>query len=176
MIISNLFKTKFDELNTKYCIRNRKINMADMFYFVVNKNANNYSYDLTNAHIMNNSMFTKNVTSQSIFKKYKSIDVNDINNLNIDLLNHIYYPADKNKIRFIAVDGSQLNIIKNIISKNEFCLSNSKQYRTCLLSSLFDVDLNIPINYFVTNDHNERNALIHQLKYLHKNDVVIGDR
>ena len=79
-------------------------------------------------------------------------------------------------------------ILQGMFNEQMFTLLQQDGFTTeCLLTyvetlknlcpnCLFDVDLNIPINYFVTNDHNERNALIHQLKYLHKNDVVIGDR
>ena len=62
------------------------------------------------------------------------------------------------------------------MSKYGFALNKSKTHCFGMLSSLFDVNNEIPINYSYYTHKNERIALVDQIKYLHKNDVIIADR
>ena len=52
--------------------------------------------------------------------------------------------------RFIASDGSQLNVSKNLINNNDVKASKSKNYGVVTLSCLFDVINEIPISYHPT--------------------------
>jgi hypothetical protein len=51
-----------------------------------------------------------------------------------------------------------------------------KTYCTGLISSLFDIDNKMLINYKLYKKHDERSALMKQINYLRKGDIVIMDR
>jgi hypothetical protein len=149
------------------------MNINDLFHFLCYKNVDGRSYNSTNFDFT----FKKylNVSNTAIINRRKLIDVNDFQTINENMLKLIY-KSDRRRI--IAVDGSQLNFIKNIIESNgsNFDLSKSKQYRSGLLSSLIDIENNIPINFSLVSHSNERNVFISQMKYLRPKDIVIFDR
>ena len=149
--------------------RNRKLSAKDLLYFLTLKNGNNSSYDITNAKFKCDKIV--DTSKASIIKKRNKICFSEFVNLNNALLNCIY---NDSKVRYVAVDGSQLNFIKNL--KNQFEINKHKTYCSGLLSSLFDIDKKIPINYSLFKSFDEREALISQFPYLKKNDVLIMDR
>ena len=70
-----------------------------------------------------------------------------------------------------------INVINNeSLKKYDFNLSKNNHYCTALISTLFDVTLGIPINYYLSKNTCERSALRHQFKYLNKSDILIMDR
>jgi hypothetical protein len=162
----------FQELNNKYCIRKRSIDMKAMYHFHLHRNINDTSYSETFTHFNIHDMNTS--SSVAFYKQFKKVKIDDFQKPVSNLLNHIY--SNTNKRRFLSVDGSQLNVYKKIKANDELELAKSKQYRHCLLSSIFDVDLRLPINYQVTVSGDERQSLISQLKYVRKKDVLIMDR
>ena len=87
--------------------------------------------------------------------------------------------------RFIACDGMQLNLNKALINNNDVKQSPNGNYGISIISSMYDVINNIPINYSITqcneNDLNkkkvnETNGFLNQLSYLTPNDIIIFDR
>ena len=84
----------------------------------------------------------------------------------------LLYIYNDNKPRILAVDGSQINLPKEL-HKSGFKLSNNKGYSVGHLSGIFDVEKNIPLNYNLVKHSNERIALIEQLKYVKKNDTLV---
>ena len=87
--------------------------------------------------------------------------------------------------RFIGCDGMQVNLNQSLINNNSIKASSNGSYGVCIISSLFDVINNIPINYNITKCDennlnkkkvNETSGFLDQLSYLSSNDVVIFDR
>ena len=87
--------------------------------------------------------------------------------------------------RFIACDGMQINLNKSLINNNDVKKSTNENYGISIISSIYDVINNIPINYCITecNENNlnkkkvnETNGFLSQLSYLSSNDIVIFDR
>ena len=87
--------------------------------------------------------------------------------------------------RFIGCDGMQVNLNKSLINNNDIKESPNGCYGICIISSLFDVINNIPINYNITKCSenevdkkkvNETTGFLDQISYLSSNDVVIFDR
>jgi hypothetical protein len=171
--VSNIIKNELNILNDKYIQRDRKINITDLFHFLCHKNGNNNSYNSTNYHFTKSGHF--NVSNTAIIKKRKLIKANEFDSINYELLSYIYKDVD---IRFLAVDGSQMNLLKQIIEEDDkkFSLSKSKKFKKGLLSSIIDIDREIVINCSIFNHENERKALEEQLKYIRKGDVLIFDR
>lgn len=87
--------------------------------------------------------------------------------------------------RFIACDGMQVNLDKKLINDNEIKKSANGTYGICIISSIYDVINNIPINYNITKCNknnidkkkvNETTGFLDQISYLSSNDIVIFDR
>lgn len=119
-------------------------------------------------------------------------------NFNIDTKHNCYIELNGNcdntnnnlfinntKLRFVGCDCLKLDMIKSAVNEDNIKISNSGNYGTMLISSLFDVVNNIPINYFsVHSDEknfnkkkvNETTGLLEQLDKLNCNDVVIMDK
>jgi hypothetical protein len=171
--LKNFLVKNFNKINDDVCIRNRKINFIDEFYFssLYNSNAYNTYNSVYNKLIIDDNY--DNISKNAFIKKRNDIDNIFFNNINTNLINFIYQEIN-NKERFIAVDGSELTFLKSLDS--HFKLNKHNTYTTGLVSCLYDVDLQIPINYQLSNSFNERNILINQLKYLKPNDVLIADR
>lgn len=105
------------------------------------------------------------------------MDLSLLDDINNNMLNHIYSDhknTKKYKGRLIAVDGSQLNLNKNL-HKEGFTLSKNLNYCKTRLGSLFEIDKGIPINYHLSETLNERDILISQLDYVNKGDTLIMD-
>jgi hypothetical protein len=131
---------------------------------------NKWSYDIVNSHLKINKIL--NVSKKSLIVAKNNIHNSIIEKLNNSLLNYVYL---KQKFRIIAVDGTYINVFKSL-HKDGFKLSKNKAYCSVLINTLFDVVNEIPINYGLFKHKNENAALIDQLKYIHKNDVLIMDR
>lgn len=166
--ISSSIRT-FDDKN---CKRNRSITSANLYHYCVHKNINNLSYNETTADFQLRNL--NQSSSQAFHKKITNTHVNDFNNIYVNLLEHIY--DNHKQKRFLAVDGSELHMYKQTegFDKNDICKKN-KKYKTCFISCIFDVNLEIPINYNLTTSKDERDSFTSQLKYLRKGDVVIFD-
>ena len=54
--------------------------------------------------------------------------------------------------------------------------SKNKTYTKCKISGIKDFDNNIPINYKLNKNMNERSAFIEQLDFINCNDILIFDR
>lgn len=162
-----------NKINEDVCIRNRKINFIDMQYFssLYNSNSKNTYDNVYNKLIIDNDY--DNISKNAFIKKRDDIDISHFEKINSNLLNYIYNDVGV-KERLIAVDGSQLNFLKSL--DTHFKLNKHETYTYGLLSCLYDVDLQIPINYELSNSSNERNVLIEQLKHLKLNDILIADR
>ncbi len=86
--------------------------------------------------------------------------------------------------RFIGCDGFQSNVNKCLINNDDIKPSKSGEYGIVLISNLFDVMNNIPINYGITKSTeinfnkkkvNETTGLLDQLHLLNSNDILILD-
>ena len=61
---------------------------------------------------------------------------------------------------------------------HDWCTVNAKHanYCTVLISTLFDIEKDILVNYALLKHKSERKGLLNQLKYLRKNDTLVMDR
>ncbi len=181
--IKQLLNFIYDMFNTyikQTTIRNRSTNFKDIFYFIYKYNSNsNSSYNKTIISIQNNNELINDVTYQSYNNKRNKLDIKYFNEINDKLLTFFYKninvdnKINNNQLRYIAIDGSQLNFLESL--KDHFYLNKHNNYTYANLSCLFDVDNLIPINYNISKN-DERTIMIDQLKFLNSNDVLIADR
>lgn len=156
--------------------RNRKINFRHILYTCFNKFINHTSYDIEVGELNKHILDLNNIIStQGFVQKKNKIDNNLFLKLNNNILNDIYKNVNKNN-RYILVDGSHVTMYKELDKYGFKYGSNKKTYTKCKISGIKDYNNNIPINYKINKDMNERQGFIEQLEYVDCNDILIFDR
>ena len=177
--IANNINDSIKTCNDKFIKRvnknkSKQLTLTDLI-FTSSHLVHSSSYSISNSHLKIDG--NKSVSNQSINKRRKNMDLSLLDDINNNMLNHIYSDhknTKKYKGRLIAVDGSQLNLNKNL-HKEGFALSKNLNYCKTRLGSLFEIDKGIPINYHLSETLNERDILISQLDYVNKGDTLIMD-
>lgn len=89
-------------------------------------------------------------------------------------------PDDQSQLwlnhRLFAVDGSKLNLPRELIDQNYRTPSKDAHYPQGLLSCLYQLKSKIPYDFDLVNHANERQCALAHLKALMANDVVVYDR
>jgi hypothetical protein len=158
--------------------RDRSLDFNSVFLFICKYNSsitNSYNSSISSLIIDN---IIPNISKTAFIIKLSLIDHTYFLKINNIIIEYFYNIVSKNntvkKYRFIAIDGSQINFKKSL--QNHFKLSKNKNYSFATLSCLFDIELDFPINYLLSNSFDERKLLIEQLPYINTNDVIIADR
>lgn len=171
--LSSTLKTGINKLNSTLITRKRKLDFADLIYFLSSKNINNSSFNSTNFDITLKQYF--DVSNSAIVKKQNLLEPSILESFKDSVLSDIFTQLGHTQ-RFICCDTSQVNLEKDLVSTTQFKVSKSNKYKTCMLSSLVDIKTEIPISYRLYNHENERKAVIDQLSYVKEGDVLIFDR
>lgn len=157
-ISKNSLIKKRNNDTTHICIKKMNDNIIKMIYDTNNNYLNSYNFGMNS----NNMSYYNNYGP-----KDKSLYIN------------------RTSKRFIACDGTQINLNKSLINNVDVKVSKNEKYGVGILSSMYDVLNEIPINYNLTkcNENeinkkkvNETNGFLDQLSYLSSNDIVIFDR
>jgi len=166
----------FNIIDNNIIKRNRKIDFKHIIYTCFNKFINHTSYDIEvgelNKHILN---ISNNITKQGFNQKKNKINNDLFLQLNNNILNHIYKDLDK-KNRHILVDGSHLHANKSLHKYGFKYGSKRNTYTKCIISGIKDYDNDIPLNYKLNKNMNERSSFIEQLEYIECTDILIFDR
>lgn len=143
---------------TNVSFKNINDQLIDMIYDPSNNIISQYNFKIAS----NNTSYVRNIGLSD-----KSLFINRTNK------------------RFVASDGMQLNLNKLLINNNDIKKSPNDNYGIAIISSIYDVINDIPINYYLTKCQdkdidkkkvNETNGFLDQLSYLSSNDIVIFDR
>jgi hypothetical protein len=168
--IHSIINKKLIYYNNILTKRQRNLTYNDVLFLLCSKNFSGDSYNSINCSM---GIENKNTATKTAFiKKRNLFNYTYINNINNDLLSFIY---KKNNCRFLAVDGTHINMDKSMV-KHGFSLSKNKCYTTGLISCIFDIKNKITINYHLVNHNDERKAFLEQLLYLKEGDTLIFDR
>jgi hypothetical protein len=165
-------RKSIEEINETIEKRNRKISLKDIIFYTVLKNANGYNYSYINL-LSQSKQFVEESSISSLKKRRLTTDNNNFKILNDKLVNFIYRKNESTRI--IAVDGTYIPLPK-IYNKLGYKLTKNGSYCSVLISCLYDIDRELVINYSPRKDNNERLALLDQLSYLRKGDILIMDR
>jgi hypothetical protein len=133
----------------------------------LNNSLLSHIYDPSN-NLLSNNIFSIDDNNKSFSKLKKKKNKLDL------------YINRSNK-RFIAFDGTDLNVSINLVNNDTVTLSKSSDYGKVLLCNSYDVINNIPINYHITpisdnKKKSENYGIINQLHLFGENDVLIFDR
>ena len=78
--------------------------------------------------------------------------------------------------RIFAVDGSRINLPRDLLGSGYRLLSDSSYYPQGLLSCLYQVKSQIPYDFTLVSHINERACAEQHLQLLEKGDIVVYDR
>lgn len=173
--LKKFLNSVFKNVNKENCIRNRKIDFLDVFYFINLYNSDpNVTYDkIYNKLICENTY--KDITKNAFIKKRNDLSVKHFEFVNNELLKYIYKDLEiSNKPRYLSIDSSNLCFLSKL--SNDFKSNKHNTYTNGHLSCLYDIDLQIPVNYNLSESSNERDLLIEQFSYIKPGDVLIADR
>ena len=160
--LKKTINTSINNINRKINIRNTKLSFKDIIYCTSLMIGNNQSYDIVNASLKINNIV--DVSTRALINYKNNIHNTFFNKINNDLILFIYKECNH---RIIAVDGTYVNLFKSLVNEG-FNISRNKNYCISLISTLFDIEREIPINYRLSINNSERSALIKQLEYLNE--------
>src|ERR1700722_2623579 len=164
------FKSIVKKVNEEVSTKNEILKFKDILYCCLYMNGNSYSYSLANMHMYMDNII--DVSDCALIKRRKTISHIHFKKIRNGILNFIY--KNNNTPRIIGVDGTYIPLSINL-KKYGFPCTTTNTFCTGLISSLFDLDRKVVINYRLRKNHDERNALISQLKYLQPGDILIMD-
>jgi hypothetical protein len=78
--------------------------------------------------------------------------------------------------RVFAVDGSKMNLPRQLLNKGYRTPSDNAYYPQGLMSCLYQLQSKIPIDFDLVSHGDERKVALTHLKQLSENDVVVYDR
>lgn len=148
---------------------NKQVRFRDVIYYSSLMIGNKMSYVEVHSHLKGNDML--GVSKKTLVVTKNNIDIKYFERLNSSIVKYIY---NNDEPRLIAVDGTHIVLKKSV--EGGFSVTKSDRFCTVLISALFDIEREIPINYGVCKHKDERKGLLEQAKYLKENDVLIMDR
>ena len=158
------------KINEATIERNSKISFKDIFFCALQMNGRNYTYSYVNIFLKSKNII--DVSYESLKKKRQNINADFFKTVNDELLKFIYKDVNK---RIIAADATYIPI--SIKFKDYgFHVPENGTYCIALVSTLFDIERELIINYNLCNHHDERLALKGQFSYLNEGDTLIMDR
>src|SRR5680860_182769 len=107
------------------------------------------------------------------------VDENIFKTLHAEILQHVDRPCDDNQWkghRIFAVDGSRMNLPRQLINQGYKIPSDNAHYPQGLLSCLYQLKSKIPIDFDLVSHADERKVALTHLALLSENDVVVYDR
>ena len=153
--LKNLFiaiKNNINEIDKEITIR--KIAFKDVLYHMCSYNSDkNKSNALALTDIKIKTRL--NVSKTAILKKRTKVTPLILQKLNNLMSNLIY---TNNIPRFIAVDGSTLNVSKNLAPEG-FRMNHNRTYCHVHVSSLYDVNKDVLINLNISERLDERETI-----------------
>lgn len=156
-----------------------------IFRLVFSKNSQGYGTLInefwSNCHKMKFPLTQKKPISASSFTEArKKLDETIFKVLNQRIID-AYENHDETQYhwlghRLFAVDGSKLNLPRELIKEHYNTPSDNANYPQGLLSCLYQLKSKIPYDFDLVSHGNERECALAHLKHLNEGDVVVYDR
>jgi hypothetical protein len=187
--VANVINGVAEQYDKKWQIRQRLINsmliILLIFRLVCSKNAQSYGATIDelwdSCRRLNLPLRQKGSIAPSSFctarRKLDEAAFKQINEIIIE----IYADQNKNEYnwlghRIFAVDGSRINLPRDLLSCGYRLLSDSSYYPQGLLSCLYQVKSRMPFDFDLVAHMNERTCAERHLQSLQKDDVIVYDR
>ncbi|HYX37685.1 MAG TPA: IS4 family transposase [Oligoflexus sp.] len=78
--------------------------------------------------------------------------------------------------RVLCIDGSKINVPKELMSEGFFPSNPQSIYPQALISCLYDLRAKIPVDFMLDHRRDERSCAKHHLRLLTSQDLVVYDR
>ncbi|MFH1315525.1 MAG: IS4 family transposase [Candidatus Uhrbacteria bacterium] len=178
------------EYDEKWQIRNRVINslMLILLTFRLVCSKNSQSYGATIDELWNNCdtlglplAQKTSIAPSSFCDARKKLDEQVFQSINTQIIAAYEQHIDDDSYRWLghrlfAVDGSKINLPRSLTKDGYKLPKEQAYYPQGLVSCLYQVKTQIPIDFDLTKHCDERLCAIKHLDALQKNDVVIYDR
>jgi len=171
MIFFKYFRSTVELINNETMYKSKILTFKDILYCCLYMNGNSSTYSLTNINMSMNDII--DVSDTALKNKRNIFNYKQFKRIADTLLDFIYQNDESPRI--VGVDGTYIPLSIEL-QKDGFATSKKNSYCIALISSLFDVDRKMLINYNLCSDHNERKGLVNQINYLKPNDILIMDR
>jgi Transposase DDE domain len=177
-----------DEYDQKWQKRHRILNtlLITLFIFRLVFLKNKQGYGTTIAELwdyckkMNIRLpQSKPVTAAAFGNARAKLDETIFKTLNTEVIRS--YETDRNDFhwknhRLFAVDGSKINLPKQLQNFSYKPPSNNAYYPQGLVSCLYQLKSKIPVDFDLTAHLDERQMAVNHLNVVNKNDVIVYDR
>lgn len=165
----HFFKSIINELSNE--INTKVLTFREILYCCLYMNGCSCSYSLANINMYLHDII--DVTDTTLKLARDEVDFKHFKKINNMLLNFIY--LSDNKQRIIGVDGTYIQLPIELKDYG-FNVSENNTYCIALVSSVYDISNDMLINYRLHKRNDERAALMKQMNYLRKGDILIMDR
>lgn len=186
--IANLVYVTAQDYDQKWQLRRRTIDtmLIVLFVFRLVFSKNKQGYGITISELweqcrrMNYSLpQAKPVAASAFCNARKKLDASIFGTINAEIIK-TYRDSEANyqwKGRgLFAVDGSKINLPRQLMSDGYALPSQAAHYPQGLLSCLYQLKSKIPYDFDLPTHYNERKAALNHLRVLCANDVVVYDR
>jgi hypothetical protein len=177
-----------DDFDQKWQKRRRVINtlliILFIFRLVFSKNKQGYATTIIelwdHCHKMNIPLPQfKPVAASAFCKARTKLDESIFQILNTEIINT--YETDREdhrwkQHRIFAVDGSKINLPRQLLAHSYETPSKGTYYPQGLVSCLYQLKSKVPMDFELVSHSNERRLALNHLKVLKKDDVVVYDR
>lgn len=167
---SKFVRLTIEDINDEIPQKTREITFKDVVYCCLYMNGSSCSYSLANINMCMNDII--DVSDTALKKRRNVFDYIYFKQITDTLLDFIYQDDTP---RIVGVDGTYAPLSIEL-QEDGFKPSPKNTYCSCLISSLYDIERKMVINYNLFKEHNERAALMEQINYLKPNDILIMDR
>lgn len=155
-----------------------------IFRLVFSKNKQGYGITIIElweqCRLMNISLPQQKPVAPSAFSNArKKLDETIFKTLNSQIIKT--YETDLGEqrwkgYRLFAVDGTKINLPRQLLNKPYSTPSDNAYYPQGLVSCLYQLKTKIPYDFDLAAHKNERTMALSHLKQLHENDLVVYDR
>jgi len=176
------------DYDQQWQVRSRLINTALLVLFIFRLvfSKNKQGYGITSVELWDQCKMMgiplsqdKPISAAAFSNARKKLDTSVFKQLNSKII-HAYENSDENYTwkghRLFAVDGSKINLPRQLLNKPYKKPSDNAYYPQGLVSTLYQVKSQIPYDFYLTAQTNERTLALKHLKTLYENDVVTYDR
>lgn len=183
--VKNIFEEKITNYDALWRIRARDIDTKFLLIFIIKliipKDNRGYSCTLSNlfTKLLSSNVVRESITAPSICVARKKLNASIFKEINLDVIKMVenyQSPPLWFGHRLYTVDGSKFNLPKDLIKEGYKVPFEKAYYPQCLVSCVYEVLTNLPIDFEVSKIINERKCLINHLKIIEKNSVLLMDR
>lgn len=180
MLVANDFDRQWQK---RQRVLNTLLIMLFIFRLVFSKNKQGYAITIAELWDQCNTMGialpqAKPVAASAFCTARSKLDENIFKLLQVKILEQAE-PSNDSKWKghcIYAVDGSKINLPRQLLKSGYKIPSDNAHYPQGLLSCLYQLKTQIPVDYSLVNDGDERRVALTHLDALSANDVVVYDR